>query len=386
MANMKILIGVTSSASYILVKGQINYLTSNGHQVFFVSSYSEDIQKKVESEGGIYLPIEMEREINPLKDIRAILKIWSSLRKINPDILNVSTPKAGLLFTIAARACRGARASKIVFTLRGLRSDTLGGFKKRIVKLMEKISCTLADKIIVISPSLKEHAVNIGILQESKAVVIGKGSSNGVDLNRFTRTDQTRKFAKQFRNDHNILENSIVFGYAGRLVNDKGIHELYDAFIKIKEKYNNVHLLLVGSYNEADSISSELLNKIQNNGKIILLEHTKNIVNLFAVMDVFVLFSYREGFGNVAIEAAAMELPVIVADIPGLRDTIEDKKTGLLALPKSRIDLEAKMEFFLNDTNGRKLFGYEGRKRIKAHFTNEAIWKEQLKIYETLLN
>lgn len=383
---MNILIAVTAHSSYNLVKGQIRFLTEQGNKVVFVSSYSKETKLKVESEGGSFFPIEMEREISPVKDFLALFRVVKLLRKLEPDVINTSTPKAGLLFTTASKILMKSKKIKVIFTLRGIRSDTLNGLKYKIVKLSEKICCTLADKVIVISPSLKEHAVNKNILKTSKGVVIGKGSSNGIDIKRFTKTGKSVEFAKNFRKENSLPKNAIVFGYVGRVVKDKGIKELYEAFYNMSKKIDNAYLMLVGAYNEADRIEIELLEEMRDNKKVILVEYTEDIEMMFSVMDVFILFSYREGFGNVSVEAAAMELPVIVSDIPGLRDTIENNTTGLLAVPKDSKDLENKMIFLYHNRELMRTYGINGRNRIENHFSNQTIWKGQLEVYKSLVN
>ena len=162
---MKILIAVTSSISYALVKGQLKYLNNNGMEVYFVCAFDPTIEALVKSEGATYIQLGLEREISIFKDLKAILEAIKIIKNIQPDIINASTPKAGLIFMIAAQFI-----SKVypIFTLRGLRSDTLTGLKRQIVKFTEYLSCRLAKKVIVISPSLQDHAVKVNILKRNK--------------------------------------------------------------------------------------------------------------------------------------------------------------------------------------------------------------------------
>ncbi|MCC2591363.1 glycosyltransferase family 4 protein [Chryseobacterium sp. MFBS3-17] len=376
---MKILIGVTSYLSYKLIEGQINYLVNKGNEVCFVSSFNENTKDKVEKELGKYYPIEMEREINPIKDFISLIKIYFLLKKLKPDVINVSTPKAALLFTIISKLFFRNKI-KTIFTLRGLRSDTLTGLKYRIVFLTEKITCYLADKIIVISPSLEQHAINKKLFSKSKSEVVLKGSSNGININKF------RKVNNNLREVLKISEDTIVYGYVGRLVNDKGIRELFDAFQLLKAKHKNVKLLLIGSYNEADCIDKNLLNKIINDTSIILIDYTENIEEYYSIMDVFILFSYREGFGNVVIEAGLMEVPALVSNIPGLKDTIVDGETGFLVESKNVKSLVSKMDLLYKEKDLRLKFGQSSKERILNFFSHDKIWDGQLSIYKKLIN
>src|SRR5690606_8310104 len=166
--------------------------------------------------GGYYYAIDMEREISPIKDFVSLIKIVLLLYKIKPDIINASTPKAGLLFMIASKLSFTLKL-KTIFTLRGLRSDTLKGLKYKLVKTMETLTCFLADKVLVISPSLNKHAIEGGILKSKKSIVIGKGSSNGINIERFTNNTALSQIYK-LKEMYNIPQTSIVYGYVGRIV------------------------------------------------------------------------------------------------------------------------------------------------------------------------
>lgn len=380
---MKILIAVTSFLSYRLVEGQIQNLSSQGFTVYFSSTYNEKVKEAVEKEGGVFCPLDIDREINLFKDLKSLTQASKLIHRIQPDIINVSTPKASLIFSLISILYK---KPKLLFTLRGLRSDTLRGVKYKIIKFTETLCCDLADYVIVISPSLKNHAVSKNILKEKKAIIIGKGSSNGINLNRFSVNDQTQSFAQHFRSKFNLTENNVVFGYVGRLVEDKGIKELYIAFKIINNKFPNTRLLLVGSVEDGDPLPQAFIDNLKDDPNVILLDYTDKIENVYSVMDCFILYSYREGFGNVAVEAAAMELPVIVANIPGLKDTVENNLTGFLAESKNYEDLEKKMTTYFKNPELRHLHGQNGRKRVVNYFSSEFIWKEQLKIYNMLLN
>src|SRR5690606_26960401 len=147
------------------------------------------------------------------------------LKKEKPDIVNAGNPKTGFLFMLAS-----VLFPKIpmIFTLRGLRSDTLTGLKKRIVYITEWVSCALADKVIAISPSLRDHAIQIGVLKKEKAVVLGKGSSNGVNTIKFHPNEEDRFKGRKLRLERQIKESDVVFGHVGRITKDKGIEELYE--------------------------------------------------------------------------------------------------------------------------------------------------------------
>jgi glycosyltransferase involved in cell wall biosynthesis len=381
---MRILIAVTSHLSYRLVQGQIGYLTSKNHQVYFCSTYSKFVQEKVEEEGGIFVPIDLNREINVSKDLLSVFKAYTILFRINPDIINISTPKASLIFTLASIL---NRKTKVIFVLRGLRFDTLKGLKRIVVKFTEAFVCSIADKIIVISPSLLAHGIEENIIKSRKAIVLGKGSSNGINISKFTLNSKIQKDADLLKMTLEIPDDSIVFGYIGRITRDKGVIELVDAFILINEKYPKTLLVISGPIEHGDYVGSACLHLIRNHANIRYIDgFNHNVATLMSIFHIFILYSRREGFGNVVIEAASMCKPALVSDIPGARDTIENMVTGLLVKPNSVHDLSQMMEYYILNPKEIQTHGINGRKRVENYFLNSHIWIQQLLFYESLFH
>ncbi len=378
---MKIIIATTSSLSYKLVEGQINYLSKKGHDVIFLSSYDDTIEEKVRNEGGKYIQVNFKREISLFSDFKNLYKVFKIIKKEKPAIINYSTPKAGLLFSLVSIFFSKI---KFIFTLRGVRSDTLNGLKKRIVFFTEKISCSLSDKVIVIAPSLLVHAVKLKILNKDKAIVFGKGSSNGIDLNKFKITSKLIEEGKELKKKLKIPKEAIIFGYIGRLVKDKGVVELFDAFKEINKKHPNTYLVLTGPVEYGDYLGDDFINTISSHSNIRLIGFTDDVPTVLSIYDVLVVYSYREGFGNVAIEASSMCIPVLVSNIPGAKDTIVDNVTGFLVEPKNAKELLSKMDYYLLNPDLLKEHGLNGRKRIEKYFSSDKIWSQQLDLYESM--
>lgn len=382
---MRILIAVTSHLSYKLIEGQLEYLVAQGNEVFFCSSNDEVVKQKVENAGAKFLALNLTREIDLKKDFVSLVKCAKLLNTVKPDLINASTPKAGLIFMIASFLFF---KSKRIFTLRGIRSDTLVGLKKNIVTLFEKLTCLMAEKVIVISPSLRLHAIHRGIVSKEKAVVLGEGSSNGVNVNRFTITKELLIERDKLRFKYGISEDDFIVGYVGRIVKDKGIEELYLAYKEVKHNVykKNVRLCIVGTIESDDPISSELLKEMKIDKDVIFISFVQDIEKVYTLFDVFVLVSYREGFGNVCIEASSMNLPIIVSNIPGLSDTVVNGSTGILVEPQSINDLADAIDFFISNNDFRISYGIQGRERVIKYFSNEYIWKLQYELYCSILN
>lgn len=377
---MKVLIAVSSPISYVLVKGHLRYLVEQGCEVYFICPFRKDVEENVIAEGAKFFPLEIEREINFKKDIKSLFEIIKLLYRLKPNIINASTPKAGLLFMIAGFFL--PKAIKI-FTLRGLRSDTLSGLKMKIITLTEKITTLFADKILVISPSLLQHAVKRQILNPNKSLVINKGSSNGVNITRFKSTQETKEKAIELRKSIGIPADAIVLGYLGRIVKDKGIVQLFQAFNRVND--SNLFLVLTGDFEKDDPLPEQIASALKSHPRIKIIPHIQDVVPVLEMYDILILNSFREGFGNVIIEAAAMNKPVIVSNIPGAKDTVENNQTGLLVDPLNVISIYKAITTYIENPDLIVAHGNNGRARVENDFSNEIIWNGIYEFYKSLI-
>lgn len=378
----KIILAVTDSVSAGFFKGQVNFLKENGFDVFFISSYGERAMDLSNKEGCHYISIPFRREIAFFSDIKCLYRSVLEIKKIKPEIINAGTPKAGFILMIAAFLCN----VKIrVFTLHGLRSSTLVGFKKSVVTFTEKVSCMLANNIIVVSKSLKEEAVAKGITEPEKCVVLGKGSFNGIDIERFNTNSVNLEASERYSKKFGINKNSMVIGFVGRVVKSKGIEELYEAFLKLLERFPNLILLVVGRIEKDDQVDKDILDNMLSNEKIMVTGPIPDIENLYSLLDILVLPSYREGFGNVLIEGSAMGLPVVASNISGCKDAVEQNKSGFLVEPKSVESLQDGLEKYILSEILRKEHGSYGFNRANSYFSNQYVWQHHLKFYQKLL-
>ena len=378
----RLIIALSDPFCLAFIKGQAKYMKERGFEVYLFCPKGYDIEKFAIQEECVFVEIPYKREMSVLSDMKCLYMTYRKIREINPDIINAGTPKAGLLCMLAGKIA----GTKIrIFTLRGLRSITLKGHRKNIIRISEKISCLCASRIIAISPSLKEEAIRLHLSSPHKFSVLLKGSSNGVDLKRFYANNELITKAEMKKKELNISPCSFIFGYVGRIVKDKGIEEVVLAFEKLQELYD-IKLILVGPYEANNPVSHFIVEKIKNNDDIIDVGYSDDIPLYSLLMDIIILASYREGFGNIVIEAAAMGTPAIVSNVPGARDSIVHNETGLLIEPKNIDSLFASMKYYIENQEIVKIHGLNGKKRVEEFFVNELIWKEQEKIYNTLIN
>ncbi len=374
----KIILGVTVPESCILLEGQLKFLHERGFDVYFITGYSDAAKLFCEKEMCTFVPVFMRREISLWEDIKAFFLILRIIYRIKPDVVNFGTPKMGLLGMLAACLLRVERR---IYTCRGFRFEREYGFKKKVLLLIEKIVGKCANRIICISSSLKDMAIRENIFSSSKVLIINKGSSNGINLNLFsTHTVEIEKKREITIKYH--LDHTFVYGFVGRICNDKGVSELYQAFDQLYLQNNNLRLIIVGKVNSDNLKEKSLLNTIKEHPGIIYLGTfpKMELPTYMSLFDVFVLPTKREGFGNVLIEAAALGIPVITTDATGSRDAIKDYYNGRLVPVENVEALKTMMLLFYEDEKLRKCYGENGRAWVK-NFSRDLIWQEQYNLY-----
>jgi glycosyltransferase involved in cell wall biosynthesis len=377
IAMAKIILSISDSFCAGFIAGQPTYYKTKGHTVSIISSSGEEISQLTKRENVFLYTIKFSKRITPLYDLLCLWKIYKILRKEKPDVVNAGNPKSGLLTIIAAYLCK---VPVRIFTLHGLPSDAKKGITKWIVTQMEKLTCALAHKVIVVSPSLQNHAIKRNIVHAKKAIALLPASCNGLNTQYFAPSAQVLQEAAQLRNENGIQPEDFVIGYAGRINLDKGIPLLIEAFLEVLQQFNQVKLLLVGPMQVENSIPEKYISIIANHKSILHVGKINHMPMAYTAMDVLVLPSYREGFGYALIEAAAMEKAVIAPDIPGCQDAVLANKNGLLFSKGNKNALIESLTFYLKNPIILKNHGMEGRKWVVNQFEQEKIWKQVLEI------
>ncbi|MBC1574022.1 glycosyltransferase family 4 protein [Listeria booriae] len=371
MKKPKLLYVLTASRSIKLLDGQLEYMAARGYEVHLITTPGEEIRYL--SENIHFHALSMEREISILKDIKALFHILKLMRQIKPDIINYGTPKASLIASITAKICK---VPKRIYTMRGLRLETITGFKKRFLIWIEKRICQCSDEIICVSPSLLEKVAELKLAKQSKLYCIKSGSSNGLNIDKFQNMDIEEEQIPL------ITAEDQVVGYVGRLTKDKGIDDLVDSFILIQDQFPKLKLLLVGKLEKNHGLKANTVIQMRLQRNIIHLDFQKNIAPLYRKMHVFVLPTYREGFANVAMEAAYSRLPVITTNVTGAKDAIINGETGLLVSAKKPEALAEAIKHLLENPEKAREMGSLGRHRIEAEFKRETIWEGLIAIYQ----
>lgn len=304
---------------------QLKYLANNGFDVSVVCSKDELLQQEL-GNTITYHPIEMPRGISFLGSLKAVWELFCYFREERFDFIQYSTPNAAMYASIAGRL---ANIKVRNYHLMGFRYLGTKGILRFILKKMEKISCNYSTHIECVSNSNLEIGIKEKVLKKEKAQVVWNGSSGGVDLKRFDYSKRLT-YRKEIRSKYGLSESDFVFGFVGRITKDKGVNELLEAFLSIED----AKLLMVGKEEGASTLNQRIYNVSMENSNIIFVGQVKDVEKYYAALDVLILPSYREGFGNVIIEAAAMGTPAIVSNIPGPIDAVEIGKTALVVNKK----------------------------------------------------
>lgn len=373
----KLIVGVTAPGSVILIEGQLKYFKELGYATYLICPYDERVKEYCERENCIHLPVNINREMTFISDIKTFFQIYRHFKIVRPDIVNVGTSKMGFLGTVAG-AMSGVKFR--VYTARGLRYETETGIKRIILKTVLKTINLLAHKIICISDAVKDKGIQNNVFSKSKALVINKGSSNGIDLNRFNINKVNQIEKEKIIHELN-LKDKFVFGFIGRLNDRKGINELYKAFNNLYQKDNTYRLVIVGPAESTQIKNKELLINIQKHPGILLVGFQKDIPTYLSLMDIFVLPTWTEGFGNVLIQAAALGIPIVSTKALGVQNAVNDGYNGVLVSPKNDIELENAMYILANDPDKRQEFKTNGILWSK-HFSREKTWEGMREIYE----
>jgi len=281
-------------------------MAANGFDVLMISADGKELAEVIVQEQCRHIIVPMTRKITPMQDIKCLFQLVKIFRREKPDIVHTHTPKAGLLGMLAARWC-GVKLR--IHTVAGLPLMVEKGFTYHLLKFISEEKLT--------SPA--------------KLRIIGKGSTNGIDIRRFNKETLDEKIISETRGLINYTSQNKYLLCIGRLVADKGIVELVNVFKQLQENNSTLKLILVGGYEPAlDPLPPGTLQEIETNESIIHINWTNHVEYYMHLADLFVFPSHREGFPNVLLQAGAMELPIICSHITGNIDIVTNNETGLI--------------------------------------------------------
>lgn len=345
-----------------LLKGQLKYL----NQYFEVVGVAKDtgvLEEVGKREGIRVIDAPLERPISLIKDIRALWFLYRLFRKEKPWCVHANTPKGSLLSMIAAYF---ARVPFRIYTVTGLRYQGVSGLLRSVLKMMERVTCLCATKVIPeghgVLHSLQEDHITYKALK-----VIHNGNINGVDTEFFKKRDC-------------VPHENYTFVFVGRIVKDKGIAELVSAMRRLPE----AHLLLVGSFEEGDPVAASDKDYLMNSSQVTFVGWQEDIRPYLSEADCLVFPSYREGFPNVPLQAGCMELPSIVTNINGCNEIIKDGLNGKIIQARNAEALYITMKWMMEHKEEGQRMGRNAREVVQAKYDQKDVWKELVKMYQEL--
>ncbi len=349
---------------------QVDFLKENNLDVTIVCSKGEEFKRYVKEHELDHFEIDILRKISIVQDFKSLFMLIRVLRKKKFDYVVGHTPKGSLLAILASWICR---VPNRIYFRHGLVFETSIGVKLKVMLFLERLTSMLSTKVISVSPSVKKISDSLKLGDPSKNFILSKGSCNGVDTEVF-KLDRN----SNIREHLSIHDDEIVIGFVGRLVNDKGINELVEAWQVLRQSYSNIKLLLVGPFEERDSLSIEIKKYIAKEDSIVHMGLVSETVKYYNIMDIFILPSYREGFPTVVLEASSMSLPVITTRATGCIDSIEENVTGIYCDIHAKSIVSA-IDFYIRNEQERKQHGKNGREWVLKNFKQEVVWQAILK-------
>ena len=330
-----------------------------------------------------YIPVHMARgvDITGVKSIVDFIKVFSEEKF---DMVQYSTPNAACYASIAAKI---AKVPVRLYCQWGIRYVGMSGISRKIFKAIEKLVCRNSTDIRAVSPMNKAFAVSEGLYPEEKVVVVGKGGTIGVDMQRYDISKKA-EYRSTIRKQYGISDEAFVYGFAGRVSADKGCTELMTAFRKITESEPDAKLLIVGPMEDGCGVPAEIMEWARKSNQVVMTGMIDGLKmnEYYSAMDVLVHPTYREGFGMVLQEAGALGIAMITTKIPGASEVMEEGISCLLVEPKNILELESAMKKLITDREYSKKIGQAAYERTKQYYDRPIMLENQKADYEELLS
>ena len=382
---MKILqVCALGATAETLLKRQIDYFLSRGIEVEIACS-PDAISHKLQNNGYIVRPVQIDRKINPVSNIKTIISLAKIMREHQYDLVHVHTPIAAFLGRVAAKL---AGIKRIVYTSHGLPfHDQSTATEYFIYSNVEKVAGKFTDLIISQNHEDISTCEKLKIAPKSRLGYLG----NGVDIARFNRQKLDKEEQKALRQSLSIPESAeLLVGLVGRLTKKKGVDYLIEAAAKLVPQFPNLQIVIVGGEINTDPEPCylELVAKIEELGiknNVTFTGKRYDIPEIMGLLDIFCLPTYtHEGLPRSIVEAMAMSLPVVTTDIRGCREIVVQNQTGLIVPPFDTDSLAQALTKLLENAELRKQYGAAGRARVEAQFDENLVFERLVEFYQQL--
>ena len=345
----------------------IRKLVANGWDVVVVSSDEEHLKEYAEMNNVSYYCVNFSRGYNIWSDFRALFKLGKFLRSYKPDVVVGATPKAGLLSMLASKM---VGIPLRIYHIFGFPFETATKLKRMLLLNVERVAAACATNVLPISLSIGKVCLKERISRPPKLCMSYKLTIGGVDMTRFN----VALFDQAVERKHcGFGVDDIVIGFVGRLTRDKGIYDFIEVVQHLQGKYSNIQCVVIGDNDSRCPIDIDQYNAFIKQCNVLHIPYTAEIERYYSVMDILLLPSYREGFGNANVEAQAMKVPVVCYDVTGCRDSVNSGVTGIAVTAHNIMALESATEQLILDVEARKTMGVNGKLHVANNFTTEIV-------------
>lgn len=353
---------VDMTLKFILIS-QLKDFIRRSYDVTAVCSNGKWVDE-IRGQGIKLKTIKIKRKISPFSDLVSLFNLILFFKKEKFDIVCTHTPKAGLLGQLASKMSGVPITANTIFGY--YFNETTAPLKRKFFVMIEKIAGTYSDIIFFRNKEDFDTAEKEDIAKKALKIYIG----DGIDVTRFNKNRFSEEFINNKKKDLKISSDKIIVGIVARLVKEKGYLELFSAFKEVVQKFPNALLLIVGGtdFDKKDRIAPSIIKDFGIEKNVLYLGERTDVDELYAIMDIFVLPSWREGFPHSVMEAAAMSLPVIATNIRGCRDAVDDKKTGILVPAKNCQELSRALSYLISNPKVVKEMGGRARQKAEKKF------------------
>ena len=377
----KILYLITDVVSSGFLRGQLAFLIESGYEVHVGVHVGGPATGQFDPGVEVH-ELSFERVPSPWRDLKALFAVLSLIRRLRPDIVNSSTPKAGLLGSVASWLCR---TPVRVYVVRGFKWEVSTGNTRRFLLGLESLAMACANHVVFNSASLQMVAEENRVIRRGRGVVLGRGSGNGVDTARFCEIPsgslERLRAREEARNRFGFRADQIVLAFIGRMTVDKGIQDFVELFCRHLKDLQDVGASIVGAVDSGDRPRRRILAELERDERCVLAGWVDDMSAVYPAIDVLVFPSHREGLPNAVLEAQACGVPIVGYAATGTVDAIDDGKTGLLVPTGDISALSSAVASLIANEKKRRSMSQEGPRWISQNFSRERVWSELREAY-----
>jgi len=381
MNHPKIVYITAVARSMRILAGLPTYLRVRGFEPHVISSPDEKLRSFCDGEGCVVHPVPISRSITPLRDVVSVFRLWQTLRRIRPQIVDSHMSKAGLLGMTAAWL---AGVPLRIYTNHGVAFSSAKGLRRFVFKTAERLTCRLATHVHCVSHSVRALIVAEGCCKEDKIRVLASGSC-GIDTQaRFNPERMTAELRRQTLQACGIPTRAPVLGFVGRIAALKGLDDLGIAWQTLRRKFPDLHLLIVGEVDTRCPMRPETDAMFRSDPRVHFAGTVADPGPYYGVMDVLTLPSFHEGLPATVLEGAAMQVPTVASRVPGNVDAVEDGVTGTLIPAHDAQALAEAIDAYFANPDLRRKHALAGRQRVLRSFRlevfREAVYQRHLEL------